>query len=133
MQFFNFTNEETFHFFEWVTRGKQVDPEALIADAYRDAENDREGALIGEAMGICYLVRDHLADRLADVLEETLPLEFRIDDGFYQAGAVQEDEESLWQPLLALAAGGVNYSLVAQALLARAGKWSPEKEFPEIH
>ncbi len=36
-QFFNFGNEPTYIFFEWIRRGKQTQP--LIASAYEQAED----------------------------------------------------------------------------------------------
>jgi hypothetical protein len=73
-----------------------------------------------------------LAGQLQELLADALPLDFPYEDGFYEIGAVGDSDDSLWQPLLALAAQNIEYGAVAEALVIRAGKWAPETEIPDI-
>lgn len=131
MQFFNFTNEETFHFFKWVTDSGQVDPKALIEEADSSVEADTEHF---EEEAICVVARDILARPLYVLLEDALePLHGTLADAAEaEVGNVWNSKELLWLPLLALAAVRVDCGATAQALLIRAGKWAPDKDLPDI-
>ena|SRR5438128_740977 len=126
MRFFNFSNDETFHFFKWVSESGRVNPTALIADAY--AEIKPEENILDESC--CVLARDILADRLYDLMEDALPLDRPSET--CEIGEVWDDDEALWAPLLVIAAERVCFDLVAEALLIQAGKWAPDTEMPEI-
>jgi hypothetical protein len=128
-QFFNFKNEETYHFFKWVSESGVVDPAGMIRDAYQRLETAVD-ELTEQSLGLCYAARDQLADLLVDVLHDDLP----GDRSFLgpQIGQVGRNAESLWGPLLALALNRVDCHAAAEALLIQAGKWAPIKETPEI-
>lgn len=66
MQFFNFGNDESFHFFKWVCESGLVDVQRLIDEAFQNAEHDK-----WLEIGTCvsWVVRDKLADLLQDVLD----------------------------------------------------------------
>jgi hypothetical protein len=127
MQFFNFTNDETFHFFKWITESEQVDPNALIDEAYIKVETDKDHF---EGEDICIVARDILADQLRDLLDdalEPLPLPFWDET----LSNVENSKESLWHALLAFAAERINCRVTAEALLVWAHKWAPDKHCPE--
>jgi hypothetical protein len=69
--------------------------------------------------------------RLRDVLRERLPLDFDFEYDPPEIGTVWESDDSLWQPILALAAQRIDCHTAAQALLMQAGKWAPVREMPE--
>jgi hypothetical protein len=129
MQFFNFTNDETFHFFKWVTESGQVDPNALIAEAYSKVETDEEHF---EGEDICVVAKDILAEQLSNLLEDALDLLGLSPADAAVVGNGWDSKESLWHPLLALAAVRINCDVTAEALLVRAGKWTPDKNPPEV-
>jgi hypothetical protein len=130
-QFLNFGNDETFHFFKWVSEGGQVDPKQLIRNAYKAAEENPDELTEG-ALGLCHAVKDRLAELLEDVLEEGTPVGPLLDQPHLEIGCVRNSPHSLWEPILALALGRVSCGVVAQALLMQAGKWAPEKDMPEF-
>jgi hypothetical protein len=126
MRFFNFSNDETFHFFKWVSESGQVDPTALIADAY--AKIKPEENVLDESC--CVLARDILAERLQDIMNDALPL--NTPSEACEIGVVRNDDESLWAPLLVIAAERICFVLVAQALLIQASKWAPDTDIPKM-
>jgi hypothetical protein len=126
MQFFDFGNSVTFHYFKWVSESGQADPDALIGEAFRKAETDTEH-FPGE--DVCMVVRDNLAGLLTELLADVVP--DVADDSAFPLGGVWNSPESLWKPILAHAIWTVDCQAVAEALLIRAGKWNPSKEPPE--
>ena len=77
IQFFNFGNDETFHFFRWVSESGQVDPGTLIATAYEQADAPDDEHF--DADVICIVVRDKLANLLEEVITESAPDCFQLD------------------------------------------------------
>jgi hypothetical protein len=77
VQFFNFGNQQTFHYFDWLTRSGSVDTDQLIARAFEElAKNtDDQITLTEEAMGTSEALRDVLARQLRERLEAILPLQ----------------------------------------------------------
>ncbi len=135
IEFFNFVNQETFHFFQWICKSVPSGPEALIADAFKRADEPGEMEFPGE--DVCYAVRDRLAEILEKILDDVAST-LDIDDELLEIGTVWTDEQgrpvgkALWQPILALAFGQIDCRTVAEALLIRHGKWNPSQEPPEI-
>lgn len=133
MQFFNFGNSETFHFFKWVSESGQVvsengqDLQGLIDKAFQEAEGD---AFFKMDVDVCYVVKEKLADLLYDVIWEIVPdLDPDVAPGIGEVGI---GPGSLWLPILSIALERIDCHTVAEALLIRAGKWAPSKESPEI-
>jgi hypothetical protein len=122
--FFNFGNEETYHFFMWVAEGGSVDPQQLILSAY-DAAEKSEDRLTAGVLGHCHVVRKELARLLQyEVLYEAAPWNADVGPGL-AIGNVDERPESLWEPILALALARIDYQTVAEAMLSRFGEWAP--------
>ena len=63
--FFNFVNEPTYHFFEWVRSGGLGDVPRLIARAYDQAE---QSPWLEMGEDVCTVVRDTLANLLWDAV-----------------------------------------------------------------
>jgi hypothetical protein len=82
---------------------------------------------------ICIVARDILAEQLRRLLVDALdpPLD-PFCEVAAEVGNVGNSKESLWHPLLALAATRINCGVTAEALLIRAGKWAPDKYPPEL-
>jgi hypothetical protein len=135
MQFFNFGNNETFHFFEWICAGKAGGPEALIDRAFKAAE--KPGPDDWPEMDICYVVRDRLRDELQEILYNTEP-DLDLNSRGSEIGVIWRDatgqpsDISLLHPIFALALYRIDCQAVAEALLIQAGKWTPCKEPPEF-
>jgi hypothetical protein len=133
MEFFNFGNQETYHFFKWLTDSDPDWPEALINDAFRRAETTED--IPGD--DICFTVRDRLGEKLQEVLYEIAPdLDPECGAGV-QIGEIYRDQgersaEALLNPISSLALCRIDCETAAVALLIRAGKWNPPKEPPEI-
>jgi hypothetical protein len=128
--FFNFGNDETFHFFTWVTGG-DFDVPAMIAEAFHAAETpDNEHSPDED---VCIVVRDKLAARLEDLLADAVP--DCAFDAAPEIGNVShapgERDRALWLPILACALDGIDCAVVAEALLIQARKWAPSGEIPE--
>ncbi len=124
MEFFNFGNQETFHFFTWVAKSGRVNIDSLIEKAYKRAENpDNDLFPEGE---ICVVVRDHLTEELVGVLEILAPWDIsEVEFGKVLLNPL--NNYSLWQPIFANAVARIDCTAVAQAFLIRAGKWAPSK------
>jgi hypothetical protein len=89
MQFFNFMNEETFHFFKWICAGGAGGPEALVDRAFKAAE--KPGPDDWPEMDICYVVKDRLRDELREILCNTAPPDFDLT--IYPIGDILRDEK----------------------------------------
>jgi hypothetical protein len=135
-QFFNFGNDETFHFFKWVSEGGQVDRNAIIRFAYQKAEaHDDENF---EDDDICIVVRDILHNHLDQMLNGFGDA-LGIGDwpGIGEVATMPNAPngqafDTLWRPLLALTFSRIDCRAVAEALLIQAGKWAPSKQRPEV-
>jgi hypothetical protein len=138
VEFFNFGNDETFHFFKWICESVPAGPERLITDAFRQSEQRDDDEIPGE--DVCYIVRSRLTATLERILWEEVAPDLDPDIGVVnvQIGVIPRTEHGkpsadlLLQPILSLALQRINLAAVAEALLIRAGKWNPSKEPPEL-
>jgi hypothetical protein len=123
--FFNFVNEPTYHFFEWVRSGGLGDVPRLIARAYDQAEQS-PWLEMGEDVGT--VVRDTLANLLCDAVgnKGIFPPEGRGEIG----GAAMPVQAGLTYPLLMWALQQIRFHLVAEALLRDARRWHPRPTSP---
>jgi hypothetical protein len=124
--FFNFGNEPTYVFFQWVREGELGAVNALIVEAYKKVETNDYYSVGGD---ICDCAREELARILRDKLEDTLDF-VSLEDGPHPV----EDEDrarSLANQLLHCAALQIHCSRVAEALLRDAGKWNPGPNPPK--
>jgi hypothetical protein len=124
VEFFNFGNDETFHFFRWVTDGGRVNPDELVVRALSHVEGDDWFAM---GVDVSTVAKDKLADILNEIVDELSPV-----DESDEIGQVGADPEALFNPLLKLAIGRIDLHAVAQAMLIRAGKWAPDRERPDL-
>lgn len=124
VQFFNFGNDETFHFFRWVTDGGRVSSDELVTRALSQVDGDDWFKM---GMDVSTVARDKLADSLSEVVNGLSP----VDDSD-EIGEVDAGPESLFNPLLKLAIDRIDLHAVAQAMLIRAGKWAPDRERPDV-
>jgi hypothetical protein len=135
VQFFNFTNEETFHFFRWICEREPSGPESLVADAFQRAEHLDDTEFADE--DICEIAKSRLAEQLEEILYNAAP-DLDPDTNSFEIGIIWQDAEgrassaSLLQPIFALALARIDFQVVAEALLIRAGKWNPSREPPEV-
>jgi hypothetical protein len=122
--FFNFVNEPTYHFFEWVRSGGLGDVPRLIARASDKAE---QSPWLEMGEDVCTVVRDTLANLLCDAVgtKGIFPSE-----GRGEIGAAMPVQAGLTYPLLMWALQQIRYHLVAEALLRDARKWHPSPTSP---
>jgi hypothetical protein len=129
MQFFDFYNRQTFHFFQWLTRSGLLDVQAMVDKALADAERDEWFPAKETTSEVaCRL----LAEQIEEVTQELARRTF--DFGLLEPGddAFVEQEphgytsaEALFVPLVHDALESIMFPVVAQALLTRQGKWEP--------
>jgi len=105
-KFFNFGNEETFHFFKWISESGRADQ--FIEGAFTNAQAD-EWLKLGA--GVAEALRDALAGELQEVIADEL------------SGVDEANPQNLSELLLVVAAERIDCGRVAEALLIRAGKW----------
>ena len=129
MEFFDFGNSLTFHFFKWITESGQATPQILVTEAFEKAETDTEHFADED---VCIIVRDVLAHRLAELLADVASDQDADPACAPELGNVWNSREALWKPLLADAFAAIDCGAAAQALLIRGGKWNPSKEPPEV-
>src|SRR5262249_19111982 len=130
IEFFNFGNEETYQFVDWLLHGGEHDPKALIDQAFREAERREDNRWIDEdELDVCDIVCKRLWERLDELVLPALGL--GADD------AVRLDTQDslmkgfpLAKRMLVLAARKIDTDVAAEALLRWAGKWNPSKERP---
>jgi hypothetical protein len=121
MQFDNFINEPTSHFFTWMTDGGGTAAlPGLLAKAFGQVEDDPR-FMMGE--GFPEVARE----KLAELLEVHL-LDFLGEGGWI--GEVDDRLESLTRPLLELSLSQIDFKAVA--VLIREKKWAPDKVVPEM-
>jgi hypothetical protein len=125
MQFFNFGNDQTYHFFKWVTESGMVKPDELIAKAQQQVEGD-EWFKMG--MDVSSVARDKLSELLKDVLYDAHGLQ----EGEHEIGLVWQSDEALLMPIMHYALNQIATDAVAEALLIAAGKWAPNRDLPEV-
>ena len=135
-QFFNFGNNETFHFFTWICARTPPDLDALIDEAFQRAETLEDDEFEDE--DICEIAKERLARRLHEILFEEVAPHLDPDVNPLEIGTIGFDSpvrpsaDSLLLPIFAIALQQIDFGAVAEALLIRAGKWSPSKTLPEI-
>ena len=114
-KFFNFGNEETFHFFKWISESGRADQ--FIEGAFTNAQAD-EWLKLGA--GVAEALRDALAGELQEVIADEL------------SGVDEANPQNLSELLLIIAAERIDCGRAAEALLIRASKWNPDKQLPEF-
>jgi hypothetical protein len=134
VEFFNFGNNETFHFFKWICES-EPGPDALIAEAERKAETVEHDEFEWE--DICFIVRNRLMTKFGEILFDIAP---ELDNDLLEIGKIETPlwshtadghADSLLQPIFAVALSRIDFQAVAEALLIQAGKWNPSKVGPE--
>jgi hypothetical protein len=122
--FFNFVNEPTYHFFEWVRSGGLGDVPKLIARAYDKAE---QSPWLEMGEDVDTVARDTLSDLLRDAVgsKGIFPSE-----GLGEIGAAMPVQAGLTYPLLMWALQQIRFHLIAEALLRDARKWHPDPASP---
>jgi len=128
MEFYDFVNQQTYHFFTWVTKGGMVDVSDLVAKAMEQVEGNY-GFQIG--MDVSTTAKRELADLLEERLLELLDVG-DLQDALGVVGTVDASLDSLTGPLLALSVNQIYFDVTAEAILRQRGKWSPDTERPEI-
>jgi hypothetical protein len=126
IQFFNFGNGPTYHYFAWLRESGLVDVKDIVRTACAAVEGDRWDG-IGECPSI--VARDKLATMLRGILEEklgeALPGCASVTEP-PRIGDVDASLQSLFRPFVREAAGRIDFDKVAVALLIDAGKWDPD-------
>jgi hypothetical protein len=125
VEFFNFGNQQTYHFFCWVT--ENFDTSAQVRGAFA-----RAGEEVSHEWSD--LVEDALAERLGEMLEdERLDAGHESEDTAPCIGDVSPPEpESLFEPILAQALRGIDMRAVAEAVLLLHRKGFPASSAPEV-
>jgi hypothetical protein len=128
MQFFNFENNQTYHFFVWLSESGYIDTERLITKAWeavKDNESFKKGA---DGFSVA---KNILAGELAEIL---VRLTADLGATHYHIGEVEcgTPLEMLSRPLLAHAMYEIQFFSVAEALLIQAGKRAPGETVPEF-
>jgi len=118
MQFFNFHNDQTFHFFNWVMDGGAVDASAMVAKALACPGNEddqhmgRESAIAAHAK---------LRGWLIDLVETMTGFELDKPSGI--GTPANGGPEAFTRPLLHDAVRKIHFDAVAEALMRINGKW----------
>jgi hypothetical protein len=131
MQFYNFTNDETYHYFKWVTESGQADPDELIQRAF--ARLEEEGPIV-EGIDISYSLKKVLVAYLDEILEQQTDGLSAVDEfGLLEPGNMRNTVgHPLLNPILQWGVLRIRIDLVAEALLIRSGKWAPGRDRPEF-
>jgi hypothetical protein len=99
----------------------------LIDTAMQQVEGDDWYKMGMDDSTVC---RDKLADLLQERVEDLMA---DVGDfGESGIGSVGPSVAYLWQPILNDAMAGIDFSVVAHALLLAAGKWAPDRDAPEV-
>jgi hypothetical protein len=117
IEFFNFINSETYHVFKWGTECPSVDLQALIAEAFRLAEEEDPLEI-----DTCHTVRDRLAELLQHAVIDLTPDGDAVFDNELGDASDPDKYRALWLPLMALTIKNVAWKVAAEAMLIRAGK-----------
>jgi hypothetical protein len=113
-------DHESFHFFKWLCACPPGQPEELLAEAFRRAEQPREGE--SPDLDICHVLKARLAEVLAEVLYAAAP-DLHPDHTSWEAGTVDvASDDALLRPILGLALARVDCGAIAQLMLMQAGK-----------
>ena len=132
-QFFNFTNSETYHFFQWLCHTDVVNVDELVSRAMNEVEGDEFYELGADVSSVA-------RDKLVEILEELI-VEIRsscwtrhqlhLEQGIGEGDSLSyEGYNALLGPMLCEALGHVSLIAAAKALLVRSGKWAPDREPP---
>jgi hypothetical protein len=118
--FFNFSNNETYHFFQWLRlRGPE-----LVSKAFADLDADD---LMDADLPSCYAAKDKLTVILNDIIDQTKQDADCDHDGCYFGEPGRGDDlRLLTGPLLEMALESLATWAVAEALLIDANKWAPD-------
>lgn len=118
MQFFNFHNEQSFHFFKWVTDGGGVDASAMVAKAL-----SRPGSEDSVPMGRENIEAAHAKLRgwLIDLVETVTG--FGLDKPTGIGSPAGGGPDAFTRPLLHDAVRKIHFGAVAEALMRINGKW----------
>jgi hypothetical protein len=135
VKFFNFGNGETFHAFQWVTNCKALNVDAMIAAAF-DAVKPEDL----DISDTCEEARDQLSEHLEELFEAQFSgLAERCDadyvDGYKWCAFTDVPDgstNSLLFPILAQGMRNIDFPVLAEALLVRAGKWNRDLQRPDI-
>ena len=130
MEFFNFTNESTYHLYQWLVHSGQVDIDALLHKTLADV---KASELVEMDLATSVLARENLQQQLTEVLRQHQQTwfakhELDLDRYSVEACAASNDyaeADALFVTLLEHAAASISFAVVAEALLRRAGKWAP--------
>ena len=139
MQFYNFGNDETFHFFQWVVHSGLVSSDDLIKQAYDQVEKndwyERGMDISNLAHDELTKILDALLDKLADDWVESIGVSLALPDSNVDDMAESEDYgsvDALFMPFIVKFVRSVCPSTVAKALLIRARKWAPDRDRPKL-
>ena len=129
MQFFDFHNRQTFHFFQWLTRSGLFDVQGMVERALTDAEKDEWFPTTEATCEVaCRLLAEQIEEATHELARQTF--DFGVlepgDDAFVERKSQDyASGDALFVPLLHDAMERIMYPVVAQALLVRQGKWEP--------
>jgi len=131
LKFFNFTNSETYHFFQWLCHTDTVDVDEIIGRAMNGVEGDAWYELGADVSSVA-------RDKLVEILEELIvdirstcwtKHQLHLEQGIGESeGLNYSGYNALLGPLLWEALGQVSLPATAKALLIRSGKWAPDRE-----
>ena len=133
MKFFNFTNSETYHFFQWLCHTDEVAVDQLVKRAIDEVEGDAFFELGADVSSVA-------REKLVEILEELIvdirsacwtKHQLHLEQGIGESDALSySGYGTLFGPLLCEALGQVSLPATAKALLIRSGKWAPDREPP---
>ena len=132
IRFFNFGNQQTYHFFQWVVHSKQVDYERLIARAF---EQVAASAFMEMDLATAHLLKKQLEQLLRESLEKVKKSWFDKHKLNWQRYTIQEcatnddyaEADALFVALLEHAAERIAFDTAAEALLRKTGNWLHEE------
>lgn len=139
MQFFDFHNHQTFHFFYWVCHSGVVDVETLVSRAF-DMTHEEQPVEVHENLSDA--VAQKLSELLVQVLESHVEAELvpvmgtgvsdcdaahvcDYDPSLEKPSASYSERFALFIPLIRHALDQIAFQRVAVAILIRQKKWAP--------
>lgn len=131
VKFFNFENQETYHYFQWVVHSGLVDVDSLVA---RTFEKVGRPFCVETDLATAHLAKQELERLLHQELERQRKEWYQRHDFSlhrYSIAACAEnndfaDPDALFVTLFQLATDNIRVDLAAEALLRHAGKWLHE-------
>ena len=133
IKFFNFTNSETYHFFQWLCHTDQVAVNDLVKRSMDSVEGDAWFELGADVSSVA---RDKLVEILEDLVVDIRTAcwtkhQLHLEHGIGESDALSySGYASLFGPLLCEALGQVSLPATAKALLIQSGKWAPDRDAP---